>query len=213
MNITAQFIKRSVFASTSAAAVALGLCPVMAVSVSLTDSAVLALCTILTSAFSCATVSALRRSIPIRFKTFIEIVVLAFFITIASEIVKACSPTMGGRLYIYLGLLLANCLILDRLESYAMSHKPMASFFDGVLHGALLGGFLMAMALIRELFGAGTLFGARIIPHASGWITDSMQQADFFNPILLLPPMAMIIAGGMIWILRTVAKKRGRGEA
>jgi len=173
----------------------LGICSALAVTVSMKNAFVMTLAVLFVLMFSNLTVSVIRNAIPPRIRMIVQLVVIATLVTIVSEVLKAYSFTMYKELSVYIGLIITNCIVMGRLEAFAMSNKPWQSIMDGIGNGLGYGVILILVAFIRELFGSGTLFGFTIF-------------GDWYQPngLLVLPVSALFVVGGLIWIHRAWRK-------
>ncbi len=175
----------------------LGICSSLAVTVQLKPAIVMALSVTIVTAFSNLIISALRNTIPSRIRIIVQLVVIAALVIIVDQLLKAYVYDVSKKLSVFVGLIITNCILMGRLEAYAMANKPWQSFLDGIGNGLGYGFILVIIAFIRELLGSGTLFGFHIIPQSFynlGYINNGM---------LILPPMALIIIGTIIWVQRS----------
>jgi Na+-transporting NADH:ubiquinone oxidoreductase subunit D len=132
-----------------------------------------------------------------RIRIIVQLVVVAALVTIVSEILKAFAYDVSVQLSVYIGLIITNCILMGRLEAFAMSNGPWDSFLDGVGNGLGYAIILIIVAFFRELFGAGSLFGIQILGYIPGYVN---------NGLMLMPPMALIIVGCIIWVHRSINK-------
>ncbi|HBX53121.1 MAG: NADH:ubiquinone reductase (Na(+)-transporting) subunit D [Bacteroidetes bacterium RIFOXYA12_FULL_35_11] len=175
----------------------LGVCSALAVTVQLKPALVMALSVTIVTGFSNLIISLLRNTIPSRIRIIVQLVVIAALVIIVDQILKAYVYDVSKKLSVFVGLIITNCIIMGRLEAFAMGNKPWPSFVDGVGNGIGYGIILVIVAFFRELFGSGSLMGTKIIP-------DSFYQAGYLdNGMLILPPMALIIIGLIIWVQRS----------
>jgi Na+-transporting NADH:ubiquinone oxidoreductase subunit D len=175
----------------------LGICSALAVTVQMKPAIVMALSVTIVTAFSNLIISSLRNTIPSRIRIIVQLVVVATLVIIVDQILKAYLYDVSKKLSVFVGLIITNCILMGRLEAYAMSNKPWPSFVDGIGNGLGYGAILVAVAFIRELFGSGKLLGFNVIP-------DFAFRAGYVNNgLMILPPMALIIIGVIIWIQRS----------
>jgi Na+-transporting NADH:ubiquinone oxidoreductase subunit D len=175
----------------------LGICSALAVTAKLEPAIVMAVSVTVVVAFSNLVVSLLRNTIPPRIRIIVQLVVIAALVIVVDQILKAYVYNVSKQLSVFVGLIITNCIVMGRLEAFAMSHKPWESFLDGIGNGLGYGLILVVVAVFRELFGSGTLFGYHIIP-------QSFYDAGYANNgFFILPPMALILVGLIIWFQRS----------
>lgn len=175
----------------------LGICSALAVTANLKPAIVMGLSVTIIVAFSNVIISLLRNTIPNRIRIIVQLVVVAALVTVVSEILKAFAYDVSVQLSVYIGLIITNCILMGRLEAFAMANKPWESFVDGLGNGFGYAWILVAVGFIRELTGAGSLFGVRIIP-------QSFYDAGYSNNgLMMMPPMALILVAVIIWIHRS----------
>ena len=174
----------------------LGICSALAVTVQLKPALIMALGVTVVVAFSNLIVAVIRDSIPGRIRMIVQLVIVALLVTIVDQLLKAFMFDVSKKLSVFVGLIITNCIVMGRLEAYAMSQRPWPSFLDGIGNGLGYGVILVVVAFFRELFGAGTLLGYRIIPQ---WAYDIGYSN---NGLMVLPPSALFIIGIIIWIHR-----------
>ena len=178
----------------------LGICSSLAVTVQLKGACVMALSVIIVTGLSSFVVSLIRKSIPNRIRIIVQLVVVALMVILVDQVLKAYAYSVSKTLSVYVGLIITNCLVMGRIEAYALGNKPIPSLLDGLANGAGYGMILIIVAFFRELLGSGTLFGFRIIPEA-------FYTAGYMNNgLVILPPMALILLGCIVWIQRGVQK-------
>ena len=178
----------------------LGICSALAVTAKLEPALVMGLSVTVILAFSNVIISLLRDTIPTRIRIIVQLVVVAALVTIVSEILKAYAYDVSVQLSVYIGLIITNCILLGRLEAFAMSNKPWESFVDGLGNGFGYAWILVAVAFFRELLGSGSLMGFKVIPEA-------IYEAGYVNNgLMILPPMALILVACIIWIHRSLDK-------
>src|SRR5690554_1991771 len=142
----------------------LGICSALAVTAKLEPALVMGLSVIIIMSFANVIISLLRKTIPNRIRIIVQLVVIASLVTIVSEVLKAFAYDVSVQLSVYIGLMITNCILMGRLEAFAMGNRPWESFVDGLGNGIGYAWILVVVAFFRELLGAGTLFGLRIIP-------------------------------------------------
>lgn len=179
----------------------LGICSALAVTVKMEPSIVMALAVIVVSAFSNVTISMIRNIIPNRIRIIVQLTIVATMVILVDQFLKAFLFDVSKQLSVFVGLIITNCIIMGRLEAFAMANKPWPSFLDGIGNGFGYGLILVIVSMIRELLGSGELMGYRIIP-------ESIYKLGYFNnSLIIMPPMALIIVGIIIWIQRSQNKK------
>ncbi len=181
----------------------LGICSSLAVTVQLKGALVMALSVTVVTAFSSLMMSALRNTIPNRVRIIVQLVVAAMFVILIDQFLKAFAYDTSKMLSVYIGLIITNCIIMGRIEAFALGNKPWPSFVDGACNGLGYGMILVLVAFIRELLGSGTLFGYQVIP-ASWYVENGGWYMN--NGLIILPPMALVLLGCVVWIQRTIQK-------
>ena len=181
----------------------LGICSALAVTVKMEPAFVMGLSVIVVTAFANLVMSLLRNGIPSRIRIIVQLVVIAALVILVDQFLKAFVYDVSKQLSVYVGLIITNCIIMGRVEAYALGNKPWDSFLDGIGNGLGYAAILLIVAFFRELFGSGTLFGIQIIPQS--WY---IAEGGFYSNvgIMLFPPMALIIVGAIIWIHRSFNK-------
>lgn len=178
----------------------LGICSALAVTAKLEPAIVMGLSVTVITAFSNLVISLLRNTIPNRIRIIVQLVVVAALVTVVSEILKAYAYDVSVQLSVYVGLIITNCILMGRLEAFAMSNGPWSSFLDGIGNGLGYAKILIIVAFFRELLGSGTLLGFKVIP-------DAFYEAGYVNNgLMLMPPMALIILACLIWQQRAKHK-------
>ena len=183
----------------------LGICSALAVTSKLEPAIVMGLSVTIVVAFSNVVISLLRKGIPSRIRIIVQLVVAATLVTLVSEILKAYAYDVSKQLSVFVGLIITNCILMGRLEAFALGNGPWESFLDGIGNGLGYGAVLVAVGFFRELFGSGTLFGYQIIPQ-SFYATDGIH-GYVNNGLMILPPMALISVAVLIWIHRSYNKE------
>jgi Na+-transporting NADH:ubiquinone oxidoreductase subunit D len=184
----------------------LGICSALAVTSTVKNSLVMALAVIVVTAFANLTISALRNYIPSRIRMIVQLVVIATLVTLVSIFLKAFLFDISKELSVFVGLIITNCIVMGRLEAFAMANKPLPSFLDGIGNGLGYGVILLAVGVIRELFGFGSLFGIELFGYESvlglGFLKSELVHNIFHNGIMVLPLASIFIVGVLIWIQR-----------
>lgn len=179
----------------------LGICSALAVTTQLKPSFVMAVSVLAVSAFSSLIMSLLRKGLPERIRIIVQLVVIAALVIVVDQLLKAFVYDVSKQLSVYVGLIITNCIIMGRIEAFALVNKPWPSFLDGVGNGIGYAIILVIIGFVRELFGNGTLWGFQIIPQSF----YEMGYAN--NGLMLFPPMALIIVGVIIWVQRSRNKE------
>ncbi len=179
----------------------LGICSALAITVQLKPAIVMTLSVMAVLAVSNVVISLLRKMIPPRIRIIVQLVVIATMVIIVNEVLKAYAYDVSKQLSVFVGLIITNCIIMGRLEAFAMGNKPWPAFLDGIGNAAGYGLILIIVAFVRELFGSGTLLGFQIVP-------EKFYEVGYVNNgLMVLPPMALIIGGIIIWIHRSRNKE------
>ena len=155
-----------IFKGNPISVLVLGICSSLAVTVQLKGAFVMAISVIVVTGLSSLVVSLLRNTIPNRIRIIVQLVVVALMVILVDQILKAYAYSISKTLSVYIGLIITNCIVMGRIEAFALGNKPLASLIDGLGNGAGYGLILVVVAFFRELFGSGTLFGFRIIPES-----------------------------------------------
>jgi len=179
----------------------LGICSALAVTVQMKPAIVMALSVTVVTAFSNLIISSLRNTIPSRIRIIVQLVVVAALVIIVDQLLKAYVYDVSKKLSVFVGLIITNCILMGRLEAYAMANKPWPSFVDGFGNGLGYGLILVMVAFFRELFGSGKFLGMPVIPKAF------YQFGYMDNGLMILPPMALITIGVIIWVQRSRTKE------
>ena len=178
----------------------LGICSSLAVTVQLKGACVMGLSVMIVTAFSSLIASLLRNTIPNRIRIIVQLVIVALLVILVDQFLKAYAYQVSKTLSVYVGLIITNCIVMGRIEAYALGNKPFASLMDGLGNGIGYALILVIVAFFRELLGSGTIFGMQIIP-------DSFYAAGYMNNgLMILPPMALILLGCIIWVQRSIQK-------
>jgi Na+-transporting NADH:ubiquinone oxidoreductase subunit D len=178
----------------------LGICSALAVTSKLEPAIVMAIAVTIVTAFGNMIISLLRKTIPNRIRIIVQLVVVASLVTIVSEVLKAYAYDVNKQLSVFVGLIVTNCILMGRLEAFALGNGPWASFLDGIGNGLGYGWILVVLGFFRELLGSGTLLGHSVIP-------QSFYDAGYMNNgLMILPPMALLLIACIIWIHRAKNK-------
>ncbi len=178
----------------------LGICSALAVTSKLEPAIVMGLSVTIIVAMANVIISLIRNTIPNRIRIIIQLVVVAALVTMVSEVLKAFAYDVSVQLSVYIGLIITNCILMGRLEAYAMQNGPWDSFLDGIGNGLGYAGILVIVAIVRELFGSGALLGIQVIPQAA-------YDAGYINNgLMLMAPMAFFLIACIIWVQRAKDK-------
>ena len=193
-------ILNPIFKGNPITVLVLGICSSLAVTVEMKGALVMALSVTIVTGLSSLVLSMMRNTIPNRVRIIVQLGVVALMVTLVDQFLKAYAYGIDKQLSVYIGLIITNCIVMGRIEAFALGNKPIPSLLDGLANGVGYGLILIVVAFFRELFGSGTLFGLRIIPesfYAAGYVN---------NGLVILPPMALILIGCIIWIQRSIQK-------
>ena len=179
----------------------LGICSALAVTAKLKPSFVMTLSVVFVMAMANVVISLMRKGIPPRIRIIVQLTVIAALVILVDQFLKAFVYDVSKQLSVFVGLIITNCIIMGRLEAFALANKPWPSFLDGIGNAMGYGWILLAVGFTRELFGSGTLWGYQVIPE--GFYEFGYKNNGFF----ILPPMALIIVGVIIWIQRTKTRE------
>lgn len=175
----------------------LGICSALAVTTKLEAALIMGICVIVVVAFANLFISLLRHYIPDKIRIIVQLVIAAFLVTLVNEFLKAYAFEISQQLSVFISLILTNCILMGRLEAFALGNGPVASFLDGIGNGLGYAVVLFIIGFVRELLGSGTLLGIRVIPEA----VYNIGYMD--NGLMILPPMALITVAVIIWIQRS----------
>jgi len=179
----------------------LGICSALAVTTKLKPAIVMGLSVIVVTAFSNLVISIMRNSIPPRIRIIVQLVVVASMVILVDQLLRAFVYDVSKQLSVYVGLIITNCIIMGRLEAFAMGNKPWPSFMDGIGNGIGYSIILIVVAFIRELFGSGAIMGYQVVP-------QSFYDAGYINNgMMIMPTMALVLVGVIIWIQRSFNKE------
>lgn len=179
----------------------LGVCSALAVTVQVKPAIIMALGVTFVTAFSNLIISLIRKTIPTRVRIIVQLIIVALLVTIVDQLLKAYMFDVSKKLSVFVGLIITNCIVMGRLEAFALGNKPWPSFVDGIGNGLGYGLILIVVAAFREFFGSGSILGFKIIPQAlydMGYVN---------NGLMMLPPAALFLIGVIIWIQRNRNKK------
>lgn len=180
----------------------LGVCSALAVTAQMKPAVVMALSVTVVCACSNLIISLMRNTIPPRVRIIVQLLVVSFFVILVDQVLQAVLYDVSKMLSVFVGLIITNCIIMGRLEAFALSHKPIPSLMDGIMNGLGYGLVLVIVAFFRELLGSGTLWNHQIIP-------QSFYDAGYLNNgLMILPPMALILVGSLIWIKNAKLKEK-----
>ncbi len=181
----------------------LGICSALAITVQVNQAIVMGLSVIFVTIMGNVVISALRNLIPSRIRIIVQLVVVAALVIVVDQVLAAFLPDLSAKLSVFVGLIITNCIIMGRLEAFAMGNKPWPSLLDGFGNGLGYAGLLVLVAIFRELFGSGTLMGIQIFGSSLPGEESGLYALGYMNNnMMILPPMALIIVGIIIWVQR-----------
>lgn len=175
----------------------LGICSALAVTAKLEPAVVMTISVTAVLAFANVIISLIRKTIPTSIRIIVQLIVVAALVVIVDQVLKAFAYDVSKQLSVFIGLIITNCIIMGRLEAFALNHSPYESFCDGIGNGLGYGIILIIVAFFRELLGSGTLFGISVFPQC--WYEAGYQN----NGMMILPPMALITVACIIWVHRS----------
>lgn len=175
----------------------LGICSALAVTVQVKPSIVMALSVMVVCAFSNLVISMMRNFVPGRIRIIVQLTVVATLVVLVDQVLKAFVFDVSKQLSVFVGLIITNCIIMGRLEAFAMANKPWPAFLDGIGNGFGYGIILVIVSVLREFFGSGKIMGFQLVPDVA------YEMGYFNNGLTILPPMALIFVGIIIWIQRS----------
>lgn len=175
----------------------LGICSALAVTAKLEPAVVMSISVLFVLAFANVIISLLRNTVPTRIRIIVQLTVIASLVILVDQVLKAFLYDVSKQLSVFVGLIITNCIIMGRLEAFALGNKPWPAFLDGVGNAAGYGAILIIVAFFRELFGSGTIWGLQVIPE--GFYNFGYAN----NGLMILPPMALIVVGIIIWVQRS----------
>ena len=193
-------ILNPIFKGNPITVLVLGICSSLAVTVEMKGALVMALSVTIVTGLSSLVLSMMRNTIPNRVRIIVQLVVVAMMVILVDQFLKAYAYGIDKQLSVYIGLIITNCIVMGRIEAFALANKPWASLLDGIGNGLGYGLILVIVAFFRELFGSGSLLGFRIVPES--WY---IAEGGFYSNcgLMLFPPMALIIVGCIIWVHRS----------
>ena len=179
----------------------LGVCSALAVTVQMKPAIIMALGVTVVTAFSSLITSYVKDGIPNRIRIIVQLIIVAVLVTIVDQLLKAFMFDVSKKLSVFVGLIITNCIVMGRLEAFAMSQKPWPAFLDGIGNGLGYGAILVTVAFFRELLGAGKIFGYQVVP-------QFMYDLGYVNNgLMMLPPAALFMIAIIIWVQRSRNKK------
>ncbi|MEZ6095127.1 MAG: NADH:ubiquinone reductase (Na(+)-transporting) subunit D [Pirellulaceae bacterium] len=196
-NKPSELLLKPVFRNNPIALQILGICSALAVTTRLDKSFVMAICVTLVTAFSSAGVALVRNRIPSSIRIIVQMTIIASMVILVDQFLKAFAYGLSKELSVFVGLIITNCIVMGRAEGFAMKENVVDSFLDGIGNGLGYGFILISVGIVRELFGAGTLWGQTVLPKVTdgGWYEP--------NGLMLLSPSAFFLIGIIIWVIRT----------
>ena len=180
----------------------LGICSALAVTAKLKPALVMAISVTVVVALSNLIISLLRKGIPAKIRIIVQLIVVAALVILVDQVLKAFVYDVSKQLSVYVGLIITNCIVMGRLEAFAMANKPWESFLDGIGNGLGYGKILVIVAFFRELFGSGTLLDFQVIPQFA------YEHGYVNNGLMILPPMALVIVGIIMWLQKPEEDKK-----
>lgn len=178
----------------------LGICSALAVTAKMEPAVVMTISVTAVLAFANVIISLMRKTIPSSIRIIVQLVVVAALVVIVDQVLKAYTYDVSKALSVFIGLIITNCIIMGRLEAFALNNRPWPAFLDGIGNGLGYGIILIIVSFFRELLGSGTLFGCQIFP-------DWWYEAGYMNNgLMILPPMALIVVACIIWVHRSYNK-------
>jgi len=188
----------------------LGICSALAITVQVEQAFWMSVAVIFVMIFGNLVVSLLRNLIPSRVRIIVQLVIVASLVIIVDEMLKAFVPDVSEKLSVFVGLIITNCIIMGRFEAFAMANKPFPSILDAIGNAIGYAWILLVVALVREVLGSGKIWGASIfgsnIPDENGNLSGLYELGYVNNNMMILPPMALIVVGIIIWIQRSMNK-------
>ena len=178
----------------------LGICSALAVTAKMEPAIVMSISVTAVLALANVIISLMRKTIPQSIRIIVQLVVVAALVVIVDQVLKAWNYEVSKALSVFIGLIITNCIIMGRLEAFALNNRPWPAFLDGIGNGLGYGIILIIVSFFRELFGSGTLFGMQVFPQ---WWYDAGYQN---NGLMILPPMALILVACIIWVHRAKNK-------
>jgi Na+-transporting NADH:ubiquinone oxidoreductase subunit D len=202
METVKETLTAPIFRNNPIALQILGICSALAVTTKLAPAITMSIALTVVTAFSSFFVTSIRHHIPGSIRIIVQMVIIASLVIVVDQFLKAYAYDISKQLSVFVGLIITNCIVMGRAEAFAMKNPPIASFLDGIGNGLGYSVVLIAVAVVRELFGAGKLMGIEILP--------LVTEGGWYNPngLLLLPPSAFFLIGLFIWALRSVKKEQ-----
>lgn len=202
MDSLKQTLTTPIFKNNPIALQILGICSALAVTSSLQVTVVMCVALTTVTAFSNLGVSLIRQHIPGAIRIIVQMVIIASLVIVVDEFLKAYAYDISKQLSVFVGLIITNCIVMGRAEAFAMKNPPLPSFIDGIGNGLGYSVVLLSVAVVRELFGTGKLYGFEILP--------VVTEGGWYNPngLMLLPPSAFFLIGLFIWALRSFDRKQ-----
>ena len=193
-------ILNPIFKGNPITVLVLGICSSLAVTVQMKGAFVMGLSVIVVTALSNFIVSLMRNSIPNRVRIIVQLVVVSLMVILVDQFLKAYAYSIETQLSVYVGLIITNCIVMGRIEAFGLGNKPIPSLLDGLANGAGYAMILLIVAFFRELLGSGTLFEFQVIPQC-------FYDAGYMNNgLVILPPVALILLGCIVWVQRSIQK-------
>ncbi len=193
-------ILNPIFKGNPVTVLVLGICSSLAVTVQMKGALVMGLSVIFVTGLSNFIVSLMRNSIPNRVRIIVQLVVVSLMVILVDQFLKAFAYSIETQLSVYIGLIITNCIVMGRIEAFGLGNKPIPSLLDGLANGAGYAMILLIVAFFRELLGSGTLFGFQVIPQC-------LYDAGYMNNgLVILPPVALILLGCIVWVQRSIQK-------
>ena len=193
-------ILNPIFKGNPITVLVLGICSSLAVTVQMKGAFVMGLSVIVVTGLSNFVVSLMSNSIPNRVRIIVQLVVVSLMVILVDQFLKAYAYSIETQLSVYVGLIITNCIVMGRIEAFGLGNKPIPSLLDGLANGAGYAMILLIVAFFRELLGSGTLFGFRVIPQC-------FYDAGYMNNgLVILPPVALILLGCIVWVQRSIQK-------
>lgn len=193
-------ILNPIFKGNPITVLVLGICSSLAVTVQMKGAFVMGLSVIVVTALSNFIVSLMRNSIPNRVRIIVQLVVVSLMVILVDQFLKAYAYSIETQLSVYVGLIITNCIVMGRIEAFGLGNNPIPSLLDGLANGAGYAMILLIVAFFRELLGSGTLFGFQVIPQC-------FYDAGYMNNgLVILPPVALILLGCIVWVQRSIQK-------
>lgn len=193
-------ILNPIFKGNPITVLVLGICSSLAVTVQLKGALVMGLSVTLVTGLSNFVVSLMRNSIPNRVRIIVQLVVVSLMVILVDQFLKAYAYSIETQLSVYIGLIITNCIVMGRIEAFGLGNKPIPSLLDGLANGVGYAMILIIVAFFREFLGSGTLFGVQVIPQC-------LYDAGYMNNgLVILPPVALILLGCIVWVQRSIQK-------